>query len=394
MYLSRSQLYELVWSKPITSLAKEYGFSDVGFSKICRRHNIPLPPRGYWARVGAGLKISKPELPHPHRDDSVYIPPRTAITDDEILRKKRQLDKVKSEIEQIGNITVPDQISSPHKFTKNTRLYFEKLIKKIETAKKSKSIPNNYLSIINSVYRGRLVCHQSNCFDTSVSEALVNRAISFLDVLVKELESRGFKLKSVDDEKAGDYVVVIESDEYISFKISEGYKYEVIKKAPNELSELERLLYSDKKPIPTGILTFSVYARETKIGKNWTDGKRLIETELPAIINEFINLVPRQKQLRIDAEVRAEQRKEEARLLNERESKRYFEKSIYDEAMKEAQIFKAHQELEAYLNHLGELFLEKNDSFTEQAIAWFSTVRKVALVQSPIDRRLERLGLH
>jgi len=33
---TREQLYEKVWSKPMSSLAKEWGISDVGLAKICK----------------------------------------------------------------------------------------------------------------------------------------------------------------------------------------------------------------------------------------------------------------------------------------------------------------------------------------------------------------------
>jgi hypothetical protein len=296
------------------------------------------------------------------------------------------------EIEQIGCIAIPDQIIEPHKFTQNTRLYFEKLIKKIEVAQKSKSLPSNYISIIQSIYRGRLVCRQADCFHVTASESLVDRAINFLDALTKELESRSFKIKSVRDEKAGDFIVAIKGNENISFQISEGYKYQLVEKDSKQKSEWERVLYSGKKPVATGKLTFSVYTRETKIGRNWTDGKSLIEVKLPDIIYEFISLGPRQKQLRKDLAIREEQRKGEAMLFRERESRRYFEKLIYDVAMQEAQTFKAHKELETYLNHLEIQYIEQYGTLSEQALSWFSIARKIAKAQSPLNSRLIQLN--
>lgn len=37
--------------------------TDVGLAKICRRHNIPCPGRGYWARLAAGVEDPRPALP-------------------------------------------------------------------------------------------------------------------------------------------------------------------------------------------------------------------------------------------------------------------------------------------------------------------------------------------
>lgn len=46
--IKRKELYQRVWSEPVTKLAKEFGLSDVGFAKLCKRNEIPRPPRGYW----------------------------------------------------------------------------------------------------------------------------------------------------------------------------------------------------------------------------------------------------------------------------------------------------------------------------------------------------------
>ena len=62
-YLRREDLYQLVWTAPVSEIAARMGISDVGLAKACRRADIPLPPRGYWARVGAGQRIVQAGLP-------------------------------------------------------------------------------------------------------------------------------------------------------------------------------------------------------------------------------------------------------------------------------------------------------------------------------------------
>ena len=54
--LSREELFTLIWERPATEVAKELGISDVALGKLCRRLQVPKPPRGYWARVQAGLR--------------------------------------------------------------------------------------------------------------------------------------------------------------------------------------------------------------------------------------------------------------------------------------------------------------------------------------------------
>jgi hypothetical protein len=59
----RKTLYEQVWSRPVQVVAKDYGVSGRGLAKACARLRVPVPPRGYWARVRNGHKESRPALP-------------------------------------------------------------------------------------------------------------------------------------------------------------------------------------------------------------------------------------------------------------------------------------------------------------------------------------------
>jgi len=59
----RTKLYNEVWNEPVTTVAARYGVSDNGLRKRCIKLQIPLPPLGYWAKVKAGIKVSKPKLP-------------------------------------------------------------------------------------------------------------------------------------------------------------------------------------------------------------------------------------------------------------------------------------------------------------------------------------------
>jgi hypothetical protein len=47
---SRKERYDLVWSQPMKTVAASIGISDVALSKHCKKANIPVPSRGYWAQ--------------------------------------------------------------------------------------------------------------------------------------------------------------------------------------------------------------------------------------------------------------------------------------------------------------------------------------------------------
>jgi len=50
----KEELEILVWERPTSKLAQEFGVSDVAVRKWCTQYGIEKPPRGYWSKVKAG----------------------------------------------------------------------------------------------------------------------------------------------------------------------------------------------------------------------------------------------------------------------------------------------------------------------------------------------------
>lgn len=46
---SKEELKKLIWTKPTTHIAKNFGVSDKAVEKWCKAYGIDKPPRGYWA---------------------------------------------------------------------------------------------------------------------------------------------------------------------------------------------------------------------------------------------------------------------------------------------------------------------------------------------------------
>lgn len=59
----RTALYEQVWARAVQDVAKSYGISGVRLGKVCRPLQVPVPPRGYWARLRNGYRLRKSPLP-------------------------------------------------------------------------------------------------------------------------------------------------------------------------------------------------------------------------------------------------------------------------------------------------------------------------------------------
>jgi len=71
--MTRAELYALVWDRPITKLAAEFGLSDVGLRKLCRRNDVPTPPIGYWAKKASGKPVRAIPLPRPDDAGSFWF---------------------------------------------------------------------------------------------------------------------------------------------------------------------------------------------------------------------------------------------------------------------------------------------------------------------------------
>ena len=60
---TRRQLYELIWTDPVRTVAARLSLSGVGLAKTCHLNQIPIPPRGYWTRLRAGRHADRAPLP-------------------------------------------------------------------------------------------------------------------------------------------------------------------------------------------------------------------------------------------------------------------------------------------------------------------------------------------
>ena len=80
----RLRLYDEVWQAPMREVAKRYGVSGVALAKTCRKLPVPVPGRGYWAKLAVGKTDPRPALPAlpagvPDRRVAHPAPPRAPL---------------------------------------------------------------------------------------------------------------------------------------------------------------------------------------------------------------------------------------------------------------------------------------------------------------------------
>ena len=127
--LSRQELYDLVWSTPMRTLASQFGVSDVGLKKTCARAAIPTPDRGYWAKKEAGKETFQVVLPKraPGMDDEVVIARGSThwyygLTEQELLEPLPSPPEFPEPIEEVreriaavvGAVAVPRKVKRWH----------------------------------------------------------------------------------------------------------------------------------------------------------------------------------------------------------------------------------------------------------------------------------------
>lgn len=73
--VSRLELYELVWSAPMTKVAAQFNVSSNYLARVCVALNVPSPPRGYWAKAAVGAAPARQILPDARPGDQLSWKP-------------------------------------------------------------------------------------------------------------------------------------------------------------------------------------------------------------------------------------------------------------------------------------------------------------------------------
>ena len=128
--LTRNELYELIWTEPMTKVAPRFGLSDVGLAKVCKRYDIPRPPVGYWAQKQVGKEPDRTPLP-PAEDntrDSIEfateekIKPVPSLTAADRVRDEQLKKLIAFEEQPENQIVVSENPSKYHSFVRDTKV--------------------------------------------------------------------------------------------------------------------------------------------------------------------------------------------------------------------------------------------------------------------------------
>lgn len=334
--ISRSELYEQVWTVAITRLSKKYGLSDVGLAKICKKHNVPRPPRGYWARKAAGYNVK--QLPLPPGDDVIIeIAPNPHRRNGSKIRGDLLREPTTSEKIDQESIVVPDRLSSPHPLIKQSS--------EILNGRQS-----NEFGIVEPSKKG--------CLDIAVSKGSLRRALRIMDTILKVLDKKGYGVYLAEGRTKTKILEVP-----ISFGISE--KLATKKKRPEEHDLNGRYRFGHSRfieeRVPSGDLGLTIHEAEDfyiyGCQQNWNDGKKSkIENRLNSFIDGLVTVAIAKIERDKEREEEKRRKIERQRQLEEERRKRaelrrmYLEEEVkVTKLISEAENWKRSQILREYI---------------------------------------------
>ena len=260
--IPRHELYEQVWSQPMTLLARQYGISDVTLAKICRKLGIPYPGRGYWRKKQTGKVVKQLPLPpsaDPAKQAATIFKRSLAQPSEHVSMQTKE--KIQPELTGEQKIEVPDRLVSPHKLLSGrlTQLRSPKVDK------------------YGAVWSGGL-----RDLNLRVSPMSLQRALRIIDTLFHALESLGYQLVLEAGTKSSLCVRI--DGEPIHFGLEERFRrVEQPDQQNDRQSAWQRQRYAY---VPTGRLLFKIIEWGGQgLQKVWADGKTV---KVEACLNEFI----------------------------------------------------------------------------------------------------------
>lgn len=355
METTREELYRRVWESPVVAIAKEFDISDVGLSKACRAHAIPLPPRGYWTKLRHGKQVARPALPASAISRVVIDAPRHRVR---ALGKRSKVG-----VTEDVNVLV-------HPFLEGHKLapYAH------ATKKELRSIKHPH-ALVSS--------HRKDEFDCRVSKSGIDAACQLLDAI--ERAAPAFNGVLMPGEKSLEFV---HEEQAVAFRILEQYTTAEVSIPGKVYSSWER---------PTVVQTFTGKFTLEILGyfdgqKKWADGKRQkLADVLSSFMGGLVVAAKALKQRRLDREDQQRRWREEAERRAEQAQR---EKDLADfrsNLLTEAQLRREQGVLRDYFTQLQITLSEFVGPLPESAMRWLRTTESLASAPDVLVNRMRIL---
>jgi hypothetical protein len=414
--LSREDLYELAWSKPMSELAKDFGISDVALAKRCKRLGIPVPGRGYWARVDAGQTPHRPKLPKRepqwHDQSALTVAPASEPNLASLTEGVGAAEGVDSIRARIAAVTITPILS-----------ILEALPAVKRSALRLKHPQRAQLAFNRGEKSGPLVAMQ-------VTDEALDRALLLADTLLRAADSLGWAFivpapSPSPEETAGrshpasaekpraepPIGRLLVDGEHVAFRIEERLRDEPREPTACELAR-EKREYGyhavRKVQVPTGKLravrldTYRTYGEPDR--RTWYDRKgHRVEDQLRDILQGFCELSLSIKARRAEDERKERERQEEERRRQEREARQEANAKLIKQLETDAGAWHRARYLRRYIQaarkRLGEhplraAFLNETINFLDWAEQYVNQLDPLHALPRSDEFERDRVGYH
>lgn len=268
--LTRQELYNLVWSKPMTKLALEYNISYIDLREIYKKNDIPIPLLGHWQKIQFNKNVKVIPFPKDFKgENSITLNSGEAKEYTGI----KNFDKLLKEITDDTTLSfnVSDKLSNPDKLISEAKEDF---------ATKAKQEYGTYRGITTT---------SNGIISISVAPKNCNRALRIMDKIIKLLKQRGHNVVV----KSNTTIVVIKEEE-IKIRLREKLKRITIPDA--------KYSWNNTDYVPTGILSFKI---DEYPEKEFNDTNNItLEEQLPKILTKLELISKKIKRDNEDREIR------------------------------------------------------------------------------------------
>lgn len=376
--LTREQLYEQVWETPMRRLAPTYGITDVGLKKVCKKHGVPTPPVGFWAKKEFGKSVEQTPLPDEpeealqtitlYRDRAGVTKanePDSPLVDDPDLAALIAFEK-----DPLNVITVPKSLRNAHSFVASTR---DEL--------KSRTSTDQY------GLTGTGWMTEEPVFDLRVGKDSIPRALRLVNALVRAVLDRGHRIEAVRAERYyGSHdrrtVVFTVCEERFRISLREKTRME-------KLQEKERSWGRNVRYVPKGEfeLTLNGFG-DTWARGTWKDRKRSpLEDRLNDVLITMIMHVDRTRRGRLAERRREEECRRQLEIEREQERLRKIEQSRVDQLRELTVRWRSAGEIRAFIAAVREEAEERKVDLTAGAplTEWLTWADAYVRSLDPLD---------
>lgn len=402
--MKRSELYAKVWSTPMTHLAAELGISDVGLAKACRRHAVPAPARGYWAKLRAGHKLVQTPLPIPELDIEVQF--ATADTEKRVRQKANERKRIEAlrlharTATADVNVKFAENLQGAHPLVKATQRYCERLPKLAERYKRYRASAWSTTSPEDrppSNEHGRYRLFHKGLLNITASLELMNWSLRFHATIFAGLVAGGMAIArrgASQGQRGGPSIPeAVEArlkGETFTIAFSQGYRRVSVNAAELARKKKAEPWTCDFEYRASEKLTFSILGTEYGARKSWQRTQEKLQGQAEEIVRTALQLVSMQSELRKQREASAlvAQRAAEARAAEQRRVAAKAEqlKQAFVMAEMDARV----RQLEDFLARLDRSAGELAPPYGERAKVWIDVVRNELATKYPVDAMLLR----